>query len=47
MGEILEIASFLATPLGAILGIAGIAAGHVISVQRKANDVRHAFTVGM
>ena len=26
MGEILEIASFLATPLGAILGIAGIAA---------------------
>lgn len=26
MGEILEIASFLATPLGAILGVAGLAA---------------------
>jgi len=26
MGEILEIASFLATPLGAVMGIAGVAA---------------------
>jgi len=26
MGEILEIASFLSTPLGAILGVAGLAA---------------------